>query len=275
MNQIQLQQKWTHDLAIILAIIVVLLLLAACGQANQIPVADSSTPNVASSSTNHVSISVTTAVSPSDTPAPPTATLDSNCFGPTLIDPLSETKEQEATAVRRTDNCIGTKVALTHAPVPTLGPPPLVTPEPTLTPNIGAVMHCDTLPGGSYITYNCWQGVVSGQITGLIAGHGRLGAGYDINNQSLVVVYQGLNFSDSNPVAYSAPAAVGMIIITGVSGSRVTLAQAQPSRDGFIPLPDGATFVFDLATLQWVSWDCGIGCTPTPAAGTPVMTLTP
>ncbi len=204
-----------------------------------------------------------------------TFTRDANCL---VFIPVTPNGDQSyfATREKGTDNCIDTKVALTHAPLDTPGPPPSIPPMPTL-PRPQGIFDCDPESGSYYYAVSCWLGTVNGQQLSAKAGKEYGARSDDDPHQGMIVVYPGPNFKMSgDEQEYRTPIKVGAVMFTSVEGNRITVAQVDPSSpQTWTPLPGGATFVFDFATHQWVSWNCGISCTPTPAAGTPVMTLTP
>ena len=188
-----------------------------------------------------------------------TTSLDMGNFGPLQI----YTTPTNAGLIKVTD-AIGERLTLRSnngtlfyfdvltrqwvGPPPTPAPsPPTHTPgrrpaAPTFTPVIGMLPGCLPFGNGAGIPYNCWQGLVNGQLLILKAGVG--GYGHD-QTQGFVWVNTPEQREDGSDI-YFTPQQIGPVKIVSVNGLIFTLAPAEP---GFPPV----TFVFDLATRQWVT----------------------
>jgi hypothetical protein len=133
----------------------------------------------------------------------------------------------------------------------------LGTPGPTWTPELGMLTDCPP-PGNSVKAwpYSCWRGVISGHITDVQAG--RYGSESDGLQGILIVnVWPGGSWSDENLVIYDTPQLAGPVRIVSMNGTLFTLAPVDISTPGAVLTPwasstPGTTFVFDLATRQWV-----------------------
>jgi len=194
-----------------------------------------------------------------------------NEFGPIDAEPEIYTAPQQAGGIRIVD-AIGERLTLRAddgtlfyfdvltrqwvgtppSPAPS---PPTHTPgrrpaAPTFTPVIGMLPGCLPFGNGAGIPYNCWQGLVNGQLLILKAGVG--GYGHD-QTQGFVWVNTPEQREDGSDI-YFTPQQIGPVKIVSVNGLIFTLAPAEP---GFPPV----TFVFDLATRQWVT----PGPTPVPS----------
>jgi hypothetical protein len=98
--------------------------------------------------------------------------------------------------------------------------------------------------------------------------------------QGLLLVFNGPALDTSDPTAevYSTPLKVGGIRIVALNGTRFTVAPVNLRTPGAILTPwttatPGTSFVFDLATRQWVN-------TPTPGpspsvSASPIASVSP
>jgi hypothetical protein len=138
-----------------------------------------------------------------------------------------------------------TAIALT----PTLPPFPY-TPEPTRTPGLGMIHDTGcVLPvhDGEPQFPSCWDAYVNGRWIFVAAGYrgGGIGA-YNPPPRSLIFVCpEPVYFGSSDAVTYETPANEGEVRIASISGSLVTIVPRDPNNH--------ASFVFDLATRQWVN----------------------
>ncbi len=128
-----------------------------------------------------------------------------------------------------------------------LSPPPTRTPgrrpdAPTVTPVMGMLPGCLPFGNGAGLPYNCWQGLVNGQLLILKAGTG--GYGHD-ETQGFVWINTPDQREDGNDI-YFTPQHVGPVKIVAVDGLLFTLVPAEPNSPP-------VTFVFDFATRQWVT----------------------
>ncbi len=164
------------------------------------------------------------------------------------------------------------------------------TPYPTApiaTPQLGILSDTVGFGGSAYYVFNYWRGTVDSQLGGVgsaLWGHGW-SSGKD-PSQGLVVVFKGLYWSSpGNDEIYNTPIKVGPMLITSVNGTIVTLVEAHidPTTNIIAPFAGGAIVVFDLATRQFTSAQCGPNsnsCTPVPLGtttpvSTPLPTTTP
>jgi hypothetical protein len=154
---------------------------------------------------------------------------------------LASTKEAAWTAVAEFDNELSTQVALTHAPTDTPGEPPIY---PTVTPEMGMVGGCAMTSSRGPQCYNAWRVVINGEIIEVRAG--REGSDGD-QSQGLITVN---NWHTHAYDIYRTPQRVGEVKIVSVDGMQFTLAVVQSPWTTATP---GMTFVFDLATRQWVN----------------------
>src|SRR5207253_5796020 len=134
-----------------------------------------------------------------------------------------------------------TIVALTAEPTRTPGEPPIY---PTATPQMGILRGCAQTSDRGPQCYNAWRGVLNGEIIQVNAG--REGSDGD-ESQGLIRVW---TWTTHTSDIYLTPQRVGGVEIASVDGLRFTLAVVQSPWTTATP---GTTFVFDLATRQWVS----------------------
>jgi hypothetical protein len=154
---------------------------------------------------------------------------------------LAGTKEAAWTAVAESDNEASTRVALTHAPRDTPGPPPIY---PTETPVMGIVNHCANTNSRAPQCYNFWRGVINGDIVTVRAG----AEGYDDTPSQGILMIS--NATTHTHETYLTPQIAGPIEIVSEDNLQFTLAVVQSVWATATP---GATFVFDLTTRQWIS----------------------
>lgn len=155
--------------------------------------------------------------------------------------------------------------------------------EPIATPQLGILSDTMGFGGSAYAILNYWRGTVDGQLGGVAAGRWRYGrSSKDDINQGIVIVFKRLYWSfPTYDEIYNTPIKVGGMLITSVSGTQVTLSESvyDAASNSIIPLPGGATAVFDIATRQFLSAQCGqnsSSCTPVPiGTTTPVSTPLP
>jgi hypothetical protein len=105
---------------------------------------------------------------------------------------------------------------------------------------------------------------------------------FDDPMQGLVMIFHGPRFHTFDPTTeiYRTPQRVGPVRLVSVDGMRFTLVSVpgypgrpQPPQPTFTPLPQ-VTFVFDLATRQWVSPPTTPGPSPS-ALVSPVPSVSP
>lgn len=203
-----------------------LLLLTACGAGSQ-----SVTPQP-------TELPASTSV-PNSTPTTPVSS-------PVPVPPGVATRRADATRNALWRERVKTEVALTPAP-PRRTPPP---PMPTPTWALGSIL-CSN---GAILEpefYSCWRGEVNGEL--ITVGVGQQSP-YSDRSQGLLVVFQGgwMNSSISPAEVYSTPLKLGGMRIVSKEGTRFTITPYDPRNPGPTATP-GITFIFDLATRQWVN----------------------
>lgn len=164
--------------------------------------------------------------------------------------PAAGTKEAAMTAVAENRNARRTAIALTHEPTRTPGPPPI---EPTETPLMG-LDGCASESAHKMICINAWRGVINGEIV-------ELRAGLKGSDEQLDPTWGMISVSgwlDTRPETYNTPQRLGAVRIVAVNGLLFTLSPLDLNTPGARLTPwatttPGITFVFDLATRQWVS----------------------
>ena len=123
----------------------------------------------------------------------------------------------------------------------------------TPTPQLGLWNDCGHGIHGDPAPSNCWQGFVNGTLYRVLAG--RLEPESEADQGVLWVLSHGQH-SQEVPW-YRTPQRVGPVSIVAVDGLRFTVATDDP------PNPP-VSFVFDLATRQWLHPDGTPWPTPTP-----------
>ncbi len=157
------------------------------------------------------------------------------------------------------------KTAAANNPTNAPGPPPTYTPGMPPTPTFG-VSECGRPAGQQlYILFNCWHGLVNGQVVWVGAGgEARLfytnGKGGDSGwigdlNQGFVAFLH----TDGKKDVYLTPIKVGTMGILSTNGTQLTLAAVNWDAREFVP--NGQTIVFDVASRQFIS-----------PSGTPIVT---
>jgi hypothetical protein len=149
---------------------------------------------------------------------------------------IAATRVAYATEVATNYEALQTSVALTHAPTDVPSPP---APDESPTPMLGILPGCSNTNAYEPQAISCWRGVVNGQLVDVDAGReGRSG------NMAQGIVRVHVEGEQAEDIYYT-PSAVGAVTIVSVSGMRFTLST--------VGLATPQTFVFDLATTQWVS----------------------
>jgi hypothetical protein len=164
------------------------------------------------------------------------------------LTPQPSSKEAYWTAVAQSDAAIATEVALTHAPRDTPGPPPVY---PTPTWAMGIIPDCANASAQGPQCINIWRGVLNGEIVQVEGGQ----ESYDDPSQGIAIVF---TFGHNDLQIYKTPQKVGVVRVAAVDGTRVTFAPVDFRIPQVLLTPwttatPGTTFVFDLATRQWVS----------------------
>ncbi len=171
-------------------------------------------------------------------------------YEPTLAP--GDSKSAFDTRVAENHAALGTALALTPSSTPG-SPTATYTPAPIATQIIGwfdcggsANSHVDQY-GGS-----CWQLTVNGHLYNVRAG--RHGDG-DLDQGVINIREVAPDGSYSDVGTYETPSKQGGVEIASIYGTRVYLVQSTapvPFGAAVTPIPN-FVFVFDLATLQWVS----------------------
>lgn len=237
MNSGRVQQPAKlHKLTALSLALLTITILAACGTTKE-PIAISRAAIV--STTTAIAEETPFSEQPTvETTNVPLSVVPATTVAPTwtaVLFPGDATKQalETALAVRRNEQ--RTRVALTAKPTRTHGPPPVY---PTYTPLMGMLSgepNFNKDPRNPKIL-NGWRGVFGDKIYEIKAGsEGKAGDA----SQGLIVVTIWYNGKQT----YNTPSKVGGVRITQVDGTRFTLT----SEDG------KHTFVFDVATRQWVS----------------------
>ncbi len=277
MSQHQKQQSKSRAFVQVLAtssLIMLGLLLVACGTIKSTD--EGSVPQVATAIATVTTIASSTAGSSATaqlTPqvtetSPPVATMERTLIpgtqAPTWV-PRTRTFVPKPTYVPGdSKSAFDTRVAQNQAtrwaildltPSNTPGSPTATsTPAPTATEIIGWTPFC----GGAANSYenqyaSCWQLIMNGHLYSIWAG--RFGYLSD-EGQGLITVYEmGTDNRFDLIGTYLTPSRQGSVEIAAVDGTRVYLVQSQsvqPPDIDVTPIPN-FVFVFDLATLQWVS----------------------
>jgi len=174
----------------------------------------------------------------SSTPYSTPTTAAESGYPPT---PDPNGKAEFETAVAQHDIEISTEVALTHEPTRTPGEPPIY---PTETPVMGILNGCANASSRGPQCYNAWRGVINREIIQVEAG----GEGSDGDESQGLLMVDNWNLRTED--IYRTPRRVGEVEIVAVDGTRFTLAAVSTEWTTATP---GTTFVFDLATRQWVN----------------------
>lgn len=145
-----------------------------------------------------------------------------------------------------------TEVALTPTQ-PILTP----VPQPTKTWELGLFEECPPPGNGSEPQLSsCWRGMFNGRIISVATGlPGRRADGTrGDGSQGMLMVFPGpvFNATASSTEFYSTPLRLGNMRILSVDGGRVTITPRDYRTPGPTATP-GITFIFDLATRQWVN----------------------
>ncbi len=255
---------WITLRALVLSVGCVLLMSLFVGQAQ---------PSASAVVTAQVVVSVTapllststavgTAVSTAVTPLPaetatrnPTAVFEEFKGGyppGALMDP---TNAAAATVAVQEYNNLLTRTALT----PTITAGPTETDVPTATPGVGLITDSfciRALHGGMPRFPSCWEARVNNQW--ILVGGGQFGGDSEAHLQSVILVCPGPCYRPDEGTIYPTPHNVLEARIANVSGTLVTVVARDPA------IPD--SFVFDLATAQWVAPP---GASPYPVYATP------
>jgi hypothetical protein len=153
---------------------------------------------------------------------------------PTLYPP--NYKEADATLVAQNLQTWATSVALTAAPTESPGPPPEY---PTPTIELGLLPGCVNASSYGPQCVNTWRGTIDGRIVQVDSG--SEGADGD-SSKGLILVHI---WYDANDDIYYTPQQVGSVRIESVNGTQFSVIPVDPQYQ--------VTFVFDLATRQWVN----------------------
>jgi hypothetical protein len=198
---------------------------------------------------------------PTISPTYPYATNTAITLQPTYPPPAAGTKEAFATAVEETLKNALTAVALTPSGTPG-SPTATRTPAPSPTIEMG-FLGCGTAANSDEPQYfNCWHGMINGQLLRLAAG--REGRGGDITQGLFAVLVYGADNDFHFVGTYRTPVNVGAMKIASVNGNLVTLIQDPDGQPNEItPAPD-VTIVFDLGSQQWMSPSPGPSRSPSP-----------
>lgn len=161
------------------------------------------------------------------------------------LSPTDATHQADEQALAQYVERRRTAVALT----PTQHVPP-ITPQPTPTWWLG-MGGCANANGSMPQMINCWRGIVNGEIVSVASGRG---GSFGDPSQGLIMVFAGPLFDPtaSTTDVYSTPMKLGGVRIVSVDGTRFTLTPYDHRTPGPTATP-GITFVFDLATRQWVN----------------------
>jgi hypothetical protein len=164
------------------------------------------------------------------------------------IPPIMLTRWADETRIAQYRAQLETAVALTPRPPRRTPPPPM--PTPTWAMGWVGCANGRTLEPQRY---SCWRGVFNGELLTVAAGQQSV---YSDRAQGLLLVYHGglMDSSAPNTEVYSTPLRLGGVSIIAMTGTLFTLAPYDPwaITPGVTATP-GITFVFDLATRQWVS----------------------
>ncbi len=236
---------------------------------------------------NETSQTASTAANVSMTPTQSSATsspyMDTDATQQAADDQLATYEVAQRTSVAPTTIIFDiTKTAIALTPINlrlTFTPYPTA---PIPTPLTGIVNGGGAIPG-PYAILNYWLGTVDGQVGAVASGSWRYGWQRNQDqNEGLIFVYKGqFLLVPTSPEVYRVPIEVGAMLITSVSGTQVTLSESvyDAASNSIIPLPGGAIVVFDIATRQFLSAQCGqssSSCTPVPiGTTTPVSTPLP
>ncbi len=169
-----------------------------------------------------------------------------------LIDP---TRAAGATQIVQRYNHMLTETALT----PTTTPYPTETTGPTATPGVGLIADTDCIPplhSSMPMFPSCWEARVNNQW--VLVGGGQFGGNIEVHRQSAILVCPGPCYRPDEGTIYLTPRNVQEVRIANVTGTLVTVVPRDPTIND--------SFVFDLATAQWVAPP---GASPYPVYATP------
>lgn len=162
-----------------------------------------------------------------------------------------------------------TEVAMNPYPTEPPGPPPTDTlGPPTPTTPLGMQPGCADIRYHIYLVANCWRGYFNGDIISVASVIDRFqaqgkGGPNAYPDRGVILVYPDPYLSlDTHPEVYTVPPELGPMRITTVTGTLVSLIQADYYRQ---PISGGETIIFDLATRQFIT----SSGTPTPSALSP------
>jgi hypothetical protein len=189
------------------------------------------------------------------------------------VSPTVGSKDAASTRIAENYNRLRTEVALTHAPTWTIGVPPEY---PSATPHLGLSNECTSTNSRAPQFANCWIGVVNGEIFYVSAGReGFTGLGGPDDDPPWGIIEVSIRDRRGSTQLFRTPWKVGEVRIVEINNTLFTLApidRATPYSwlTPWATTTPGVTFVFDLATRQWVS----VPPSPTVTV-TPVLSLIP
>jgi len=181
-----------------------------------------------------------------------------------------------ATEFAATDTAIAMTPAALRPTATTIPPPPTDT-------DVMGLYFPQQPPHFGYITTNAWQGIVDGQLGGVVGAARRDYNTMQASVQGVVLVYAG-RFLLGSYYAYDTPINAGPMMITAVEGDNFTLAEVQNRPDRIVSQVGGSSVVFNLTSRQFLAATCGTNsqypCTPvalgtTTPASTPAATTQP
>ena len=188
---------------------------------------------------------------------------------PTRLPPVAATNQALETRWAQNRDRIRTEVALT----PTGPPRGPATALPTPTWAMGWI-SCGNGNNREPEFYSCWRGVINGEMISI--GVGQQSMNNDRSQGLLMIFHGGWLISSISPTEiYSTPIKLGGMRIASLdlNSMLITLTPYDPRTPGPTATP-GVTFVFDLATRQWVSPPTTPGPSPS-ALVSPVPSVSP
>ncbi len=251
-----------HKMRMIATLVVVIAIgavMAACGNVTApaaIPVSTSIPTGIATTLSSATPVVTVVTPLPAGTATRnPTAVFEEfkNGYPPGAL--LNPTYAAAATVAAQEAVVLETRFALT----PTITAGPTETDVPTATPGMGLIADTDCIPplhSGMPRFPSCWEARVNNQW--ILVGGGQFSGDSEAHLQSVILVCPGPCYRPDEGTIYPTPHNVLEARIASVSGTLVTVVARDPA------IPD--SFVFDLATAQWVAPP---GASPYPVYATP------